>query len=49
MWFYLIYFPTGNSSVDFEDTIQSSTSSGNLPTLVSDDGTSWGSITPFGR
>ena len=37
---YLIYFPTGTSSVDFEDTIQSNTSSGNFPTLGSDDGTS---------
>ena len=36
----LIYLPTGTSSVDFEDIIQSNTSSGNLPTLGSDDGIS---------
>ena len=36
----LIHLLTGTSSVDFEDTIQSNTSSGNFPTLGSDDGTS---------
>ena len=36
----LIYFPTDTSSGDCEDDIQSNTSSGNLPTLGSDNGIS---------